>query len=75
MFTEKQLCWSLFLVKLRAFMTDILVKKENPTQAFLCEYCKIFKNSLFYRTPLVDASVLVIVFPRPEAGVCGCSAK
>ena len=24
---------------------------------FSCENCEIFKNSFFYRTPLVDASV------------------
>ena len=23
---------------------------------FSCEYCKLFKNSFFYRTPLVAAS-------------------
>ena len=33
------------------------VTGPQPTQVFSCEYCEIFKNSLFYRTPLVAASV------------------
>ena len=32
--------------------------KETPTQVFSCEYCEIFKNSFYYRAPLVTASVL-----------------
>ena len=35
-----------------------LYQHETPTQVFCCEYCKIFKNNFFYRTPLVFASVL-----------------
>ena len=48
-FAEKQLCWSLFLIKMQVcnFINEI------PTQEFSCEYCKIFKSSIFYRTPLV----------------------
>ena len=34
----------------------LLYLKETPTQVFSCEYCEIFKNSFFYRTPLVAAS-------------------
>ena len=30
---------------------------EIPTQLFSCEICKVFKNPLFDRTPLVAASV------------------
>ena len=33
------------------------MKKETPTQIFSCEYCKIFKNSSFYRKPPVAGSV------------------
>ena len=33
------------------------VKKETPTQAFSCEPCKIFKNTFFYRTPLVAQKI------------------
>ena len=35
-----------------------LYLKKSPTQVFSCEYCKLFKNSFFYRTPQVTASVL-----------------
>ena len=31
--------------------------KKTPTQVFSCEFGKIFKNSFFYRTPLVTASI------------------
>ena len=29
---------------------------QTATQVFFCEYCEIFKNSIFYRTPLGAAS-------------------
>ena len=32
--------------------------KKSPIQVFSCEYVEIFKNSFFYRTPQVTASVL-----------------
>ena len=47
-FTGKHRCWSLLLVKLHAYN---FIKKETPTQVFSYEYCKLFKNSFFYRTP------------------------
>ena len=50
-FTGKQLCWSLFLIKLQLQ----LYQKEAPTQVFFCE---IFKKTFFYRTPPVAASLL-----------------
>ena len=35
-----------------------LLKRESNIGAFLsCEYCEIFKDSFFYRTPVVAASV------------------
>ena len=34
------------------------IKKETLTQVFSCEFCESFKNTFFYRTPLVDASEL-----------------
>ena len=43
-FTRKHLCWS-------------LKKKNTPTQVFSCEFCEIFKNTSFYRTPPMAASV------------------
>ena len=33
-----------------------LLKKETLAQVFSCEFCEIFKNIFFYRTPLVAAS-------------------
>ena len=29
----------------------IFIKKETATQMLSCEYCEMFKNSFFYRTP------------------------
>ena len=52
-FTEKQLCWSLFLIKL-THKKNFLIK--TPTQVFSCVYCEILKNNFFYRTPVVAAS-------------------
>ena len=34
------------------------IKKEIPTQVFSCEFCEIFKNTFFYRTPLVASSAI-----------------
>ena len=42
-----------FLIKLQACN---LIQKVPPTQLFSCEFCEIFKNVFFYRTPLVAAS-------------------
>ena len=33
------------------------VKKETLAQVFSCEFCEISKNTFFYRTPPVVASV------------------
>ena len=42
------------------FLANVLIlyppktpENETPTQVFSCEYCKMVKNGLFYRTPLV----------------------
>ena len=32
------------------------IKKEALAQVFSCEFCKIYKNIFYYRTPLVAAS-------------------
>ena len=32
-----------------------LSEKETPMQVFSCEYCKMFQDSIFCRTPLVPA--------------------
>ena len=33
------------------------IEKEPLAQVFSCEFCEMSKNTLFYRTPLVAASV------------------
>ena len=43
------MCWSFFLIK--------FLLKKAPTQVFFYEICEIFKNAIFYRTPLLAASV------------------
>ena len=54
-FTRNHLCWSLFLKELQAWMPASLSKK-TPTKGFSCEYCKIFKNAVFYIAHPVAAS-------------------
>ena len=46
------------LIKLQALPTTFL-KKRLWHRCFFCEFCKISKNTFFYRTPLVVASILV----------------
>ena len=38
------------------------IKKEILTQVLSCEFCEIYKNTFYYRTPLVAASGVVINF-------------
>ena len=45
-----------FLIKLQASARNF-IKKETLAQMFSSEFCKISKNTLFHRTPLVAASV------------------
>ena len=40
----------------RVFFLTKFVKKETLAQGFSCEFCEIFKNIFFLRTPLVAAS-------------------
>ena len=35
------------------------IKKEALAQVFYCEFCEIFKNTYFFRTPLVASSVVI----------------
>ena len=51
------MCWRFFLITLEAFSPVNLLKK-TPTQVFSCDYYEIFKDSFFYRTPVVTALVL-----------------
>ena len=43
-----------FLIKLQAPACSV-IKKETLVQVFFCKFYKIFKNTFFYRTPLVAA--------------------
>ena len=45
-----------YLVKLQS--TCNFIKKETPKQVLSCEFCKIFMNNFFYRTPPIAASVI-----------------
>ena len=38
------------------------IQKETLAQVFSCESSKIYKNTLYYRTPLVAASGVLINF-------------
>ena len=40
---------------LENFETCNFIKKETLAQVFYCEFCEIFKNTFFYRTPPVAA--------------------
>ena len=55
-FTGKQLCWSLFLIKLQALRPATLLNKRLPHSCLLANFAK-FLRTPFYRTPLVTASV------------------
>ena len=48
----------LFLTKNRKKETSSFIKKNPLAQEFSCEFCQIFKNTFFHRTPLVAASGL-----------------
>ena len=48
-FLGKHLRQSLFFNKVAG-----LRKKETLTRVFSCKFCKLFKNTFFYRTPLDD---------------------
>ena len=55
-FTGIHLCWSLFLIKLQAYRPAILLKTDS-TKGFFCEYCEIFKNTLFEKHLQTTTSV------------------
>ena len=52
-FTGKHLCQKLFFNKESLFS---FIKKETLAQVFSREFCEIYENNLFHRTPLVAAS-------------------
>ena len=47
---------SLFFNKVAGLGHATLLKKETLAQVFFSEFCKIFKNTFFNRTPLVVVS-------------------
>ena len=53
-FTAKHLCWSLFLIKLKASGLQ-LCSKEAPAQVLSCELCEIFQHTLFTEQLLLPA--------------------
>ena len=50
--------YSLILMFLIKLLTEAcsFIKKETQAQVLSCEFCKIFKNTCFYRTPPVATS-------------------
>ena len=38
---------------------SLLIKLQAEAQVFLCEFCKVYKNTFSYRTPLKAASLLI----------------
>ena len=54
-FPGKHLCGSLFFKKVEGLKAWNSIQKRLQQRFFTCEYCKIFKNSFFYRTPQVLA--------------------
>ena len=49
----------IFILKL--YLTPAALLKKRLAQVFSCEFCDIFKNNVFYRTPPVVASVRYIL--------------
>ena len=58
-FTGKHLYERLFF-NIIAGLACNFIKKESLAQVFFCEFCKISKNTLFYRTPQVAASKITM---------------
>ena len=55
-FVRKHLCQSVFFNKVAGAACNF-IKRETLAQVFSCEFCKISKNTFFYRTPPVAASL------------------
>ena len=55
-FTGKSLCQSLSFNKVAGLACNF-IKKETLAQVFSYEFCEISKNTFYYRTPLVAASI------------------
>ena len=61
-FTGKHLCQWLFFRKVGRPKVSNFIKKGSLAEVFSCEFCKISKNTSFYRTPPVVASVFCMAF-------------
>ena len=61
-FTEKHLCWSLFLIKLLILQPYL---KKTLAKVFSCEFCEIFKNTFFTEPFWKTASVVTNGQPFP----------
>ena len=55
-FTGKQLCWSLFLIKLHAWRPAALLKRDSKTDVFLWNL-QNFQEHWFWRTSATTASI------------------
>ena len=63
-FTGKHLCQSLFFNKVAE--TCNVIKKEALAQVFSCIFCEISKNTFFYRTSPVAASIKRMAFTKKD---------
>ena len=61
-FTGKQLCWRLFLIKLQAFSPETLLKRDSNTGVFLCilRILSFFEKHL--RTAPSDYSFTLVIY-------------
>ena len=59
-FTEKHLCQGLlFIIKLQASsLGPATLLRRRLAQVFFCEFCKISKNTCFYRAPVAASNPL-----------------
>ena len=64
-FTGKHLLPAFFLIKLQAGGLQLYLK-ETRAQVFFCEFCGIFKNTVFCRTPPVAAFVRISKSTRDD---------
>ena len=58
-FTGKRLYQRVFFNKVAGLVVNF-IKKESLAQVFSCEFSKISKNVIFYRTPQVAASKIIV---------------
>ena len=68
--TGKHLWWSLFCKKAAGWMQ--FIKKETLAQVFSCEFCRISKNTFFYRTPpknCFSTAIVPVAYPEVNLGI------